>query len=704
MTSSPTLALTMLGAGQEVGRSCCVLQYRGKTVVCDAGVQPAFSGIASLPFIDELDWRTVDVLLITHFHVDHAAALTYITEKTNFREGKGQVYMSHATKALHRLMMQDFVRMSSASSEALFSAQDLAMSLSLIKTVSAHQLITPCPGISFTPYHAGHVLGACMFFIDIAGLKILYTGDYSREEDRHLLKAELPPVRPDVLIVESTFGIKSLEPRPEKEQRFTTLVHQIIRRGGHVLLPTFAVGPAQELMLVLEEYWKAHPDLHDVPIYYTSNSAHKSMAVYQTNINTMNANIRARFAQRDNPFVFKYISSLSQSRGWEKSIADGPPCVVLASPGFMQTGPSRAVFELLAPDARNGVVITGFSIKGTLARELLDQPAEIESVKGGGLMIPRRISVAEIPFSAHVDYSQNAEFIELVDAQHVVLVHGEKNTMADLKAAMTFRYKERGKILSIHTPRNLETLELTFPEERVAKVIGHLANISAQTDNVISGLLVSKDFSYALLDPRDLTAFSGLPTSTLTQRQKVAIGVKWELIRWHLEGLFGAVEEGRDHDEQGVAVIRIMDAITLTHTQEYELTLEWESSAQNDMLADSALALIVGIEKSPASLKVSSCPQAHEHPHSDHNAVSTREQRLAWFLEAHFEDVRLHAGEGDEGSNITIAIDGNVATVDVDTLIVRCENENLKTRVELVLRVAIIATASLVDIALSHPQ
>lgn len=63
----PTLSITLLGAGQEVGRSCCVLQYRGRTIVCDTGVHPAYSGIASLPFIDELDWSTVDVILITQY-------------------------------------------------------------------------------------------------------------------------------------------------------------------------------------------------------------------------------------------------------------------------------------------------------------------------------------------------------------------------------------------------------------------------------------------------------------------------------------------------------------------------------------------------------------------------------------------------------------------------------------------------------------
>lgn len=244
----------------------------------------------------------------------------------------------------------------------------MTLSFASIIPVSVHQLISPCAGVSFTPYHAGHVLGACMFLLDIAGLKILYTGDYSREEDRHLVRAELPPSRPDVLIVESTFGVQSLQPREEKEPRFTSLIHSIIRRGGHVLLPTFALGRAQELLLILDEYWDKYPDLHNVPIYYASGLARKSMAVYQTYIHTMNAHIRSRFAKRDNPFVFKHVSTLPNSRGWEKKIGDGPPCVVLASPGFMQSGPSRELFEMWAPDARNGLIITGYSVEGTLAR------------------------------------------------------------------------------------------------------------------------------------------------------------------------------------------------------------------------------------------------------------------------------------------------------------------------------------------------
>ncbi|KAJ7287552.1 beta-lactamase-like protein [Mycena rebaudengoi] len=656
MSDTPTLSITLLGAGQEVGRSCCVLQYHGKTVVCDAGVHPAHSGMASLPFIDELDWSTVDALLITHRPVQPI----FSPAQTNFRDGKGKVYMTHPTKALHKFMMQDFVRQGSSSSDALFSPMDMAMSLAFIIPVSVHQLISPCPGVSFTPYHAGHVLGACMFLIDIAGIKILYTGDYSREEDRHLVKAEVPPLRPDVLIVESTYGVQSLEGRPEKELRFTNLVHSIIRRGGH------------------------------------------SMAVYQTYIHTMNSNIRTRFAKRDNPFVFKHISNLPQPRGWEKKIAEGPPCVVLASPGFMQTGPSRELFELWAPDSRNGLIITGYSIEGTLARDIMTEPEEFESLKGQ--MIPRKISVAYISFSAHVDYSQNSEFIELVKAQHVVLVHGEQTAMARLRAAMTSRYKERDEDVKIYTPRNLETLELSFRGERVAKAIGTLADKQPQVNDVVSGLLVSKDFSYTLLDPRDLKDFAGLSTCTVTQRQKIVLGVRWELVRWHLEGMYGNVEEGVD--KNGISIMRVMGAIDVKQTQEHELTIEWDSSASNDMIADSTLALIAGIDKSPASVKLTSQqPHTHSHSHPHADRQDERIKRLAWFLEAHFGEVEFHMpdepeeepeqGEDDREPSLLVRLDEATAQINLVALTVNSTNEALRKRVEAVLDMAVTSISSL---------
>jgi cleavage and polyadenylation specificity factor subunit 3 len=135
------------------------------------------------------------------------------------------------------------------------------------------------------------------------------------------MAAEIPTVHPDVLITESTYGTHIHEKREERESRFTNLVHDIVNRGGRCLIPVFALGRAQELLLILDEYWSQHPDLHDIPIYYASSLAKKCMAVYQTYINAMNDKIRRQIAI-NNPFVFKHISNLKVSLStyfWKKN-------------------------------------------------------------------------------------------------------------------------------------------------------------------------------------------------------------------------------------------------------------------------------------------------------------------------------------------------------------------------------------------------
>lgn len=601
-------------------------------------VHPAYTGLSALPFLDQVDWSTVDALLITHFHLDHAAALTYIMEKTNFRDGKGKVYMTHPTKAIYRFLMSDFVRISNAGSDRmLFDESEMLASWRQIEAVDYHQEVVVSGGLRFTPYHAGHVLGACMFLIDIAGLRVLYTGDYSREEDRHLVQAEVPPVRPDVLICESTYGTQSLEPRLEKEMRFTALIHSIIKRGGRVLLPVFVLGRAQELLLLLDEYWSAHPELHTVPIYYASSLARKCMSIYQTYIHTMNQHIRTRFNRRDNPFVFKHVSNLRSLDKFE----DKGPCVMMASPGFMQSGISRELLERWAPDKRNGVIVSGYSVEGTMARDILSDPDEIVAMNGQ--RIPRRLSVDYISFSAHVDYTQNSHFIDEVRAKHVVLVHGELKNMSGLRAALQSRYNGRAEEVHLYMPRNCDPLFIPFRPDRTAKVIGALAEKPAAEGKAINGLLVAKDFSYTVLAPEDLTEFTGLGTSVIVQRQRVALNVGWEVVRWHLEGMYGTVQEGVD--VQGVKTLRVMNVVDIKQPRTHELVLEWVSSVSNDMVADSAVALLLGIDSCPATVKMT----MHDHActHGAPKPDEKREQHFAFveslsaLLEAHFGQVEM---------------------------------------------------------------
>ncbi|KAJ2796876.1 endoribonuclease ysh1, partial [Coemansia helicoidea] len=166
------LRITPLGAGREVGRSCLLLQYKGKTVMLDCGLHAGREGMNSLPFLDTVGPETVDLLLVTHFHIDHAAAVPYYLEKTPFR---GRTFMTRPTKGVFRWLATDYIRVTNTSnsdSTALYTEADLISAHAKIEEIDVHQQIE-VSGIKFTAFNAGHVLGAAMFLIEIAGVKVL---------------------------------------------------------------------------------------------------------------------------------------------------------------------------------------------------------------------------------------------------------------------------------------------------------------------------------------------------------------------------------------------------------------------------------------------------------------------------------------------------------------------------------------------------
>lgn len=352
--------------------------------------------------------------------------------------------MTHPTKAIYKWLIIDSIRVGEAASRTqVYSETDHLSTFPQIEAIDYYTTHT-ISSIRITPYPAGHVLGAAMFLIEIAGLKIFFTGDYSREDDRHLVPAEVPKnIKIDVLITESTYGVASHVPRVEREQALLQSITGILNRGGRVLMPVFALGRAQELLLILDEYWSKHEELQKIPIYYASNLARKCMLVYQTYIGAMNENIKRKFRDRmaeaeaggngagsGGPWDFRYIRSLRSLDRFD----DVGGCVMLASPGMMQNGVSRELLERWAPSDKNGVIITGYSVEGTMARQIMQEPSQIQAVmsrnqtttrrapgsEGDRVMIPRRCSVQEMSFAAHVDGTENREFIEEVAAPVVV--------------------------------------------------------------------------------------------------------------------------------------------------------------------------------------------------------------------------------------------------------------------------------------------
>ena len=152
------LEIMPLGAGSEVGRSCVLASYKNKTVMFDCGVPPGSAGLAALPYFDEVDLSTVDAMLITHFHLDHCAAVPFVVGRTNF---KGRILMTHPTKAIFAMLMNDFVKLNKQgdNSEALFGEKDVQECMRRIEVIDFHQEMD-IDGVKVTPYRAGHVLGA----------------------------------------------------------------------------------------------------------------------------------------------------------------------------------------------------------------------------------------------------------------------------------------------------------------------------------------------------------------------------------------------------------------------------------------------------------------------------------------------------------------------------------------------------------------
>ncbi|WAR03884.1 CPSF3-like protein [Mya arenaria] len=656
---SDQLLIRPLGAGQEVGRSCIMLEFKGKKIMLDCGIHPGLNGFASLPFLDLVDLEDIDLILVSHFHLDHCGGLPYLLEKTGF---KGRCFMTHASKAIYRWLLSDYVKVSNiGTDDMLYSDKDIENSMDKIETINFHQEVD-VGGVKFWCYTAGHVLGAAMFMIEIAGVKVLYTGDFSCQEDRHLCSAEIPNVHPDVVITESTYGTHIHEDREDREARFTGLVHDIVTRGGRCLIPVFALGRAQELLLILDEYWTNHPELHDVPIYYASSLAKKCMSVYQTYVNAMNDRIKKQISI-SNPFVFKHISNLKSMEHFE----DIGPSVVLASPGMMQSGLSRELFESWCTDKRNGCIIAGYCVEGTLAKTILSEPEDIMTMAGQKL--PLKCSVDYISFSAHTDYKQTSGFLRTLKPTHTVLVHGEQNEMARLKAALLREYEDDTEYqMLVHNPRNTIAVELHFRGEKMAKVVGSLAARKPEDGEKISGILVKRNFNYHIMDPKDLSNYTELAMSTVTQRLSIRYTGPVALLTYYLTQLSGDIESSTQRDRCVMRVFKSVNVIV-----EHKLVIiEWLSNPVTDMYADAVVTVVMQAENDP--LRHKSIPQA----------VKVEKSHIQECMLEMLTDMfgKECIGKLIRGNNISVTIDEKVALVNVETLEVKCEDSDLQATIQ----------------------
>ncbi|XP_043707112.1 cleavage and polyadenylation specificity factor subunit 3-II isoform X2 [Telopea speciosissima] len=438
----------VLGAGQEVGKSCVVVSIGGKRIMFDCGIHmghhdhqryPDFSLISKSGDFD----KALTCVIITHFHLDHVGALTYFTEVCGY---SGPIYMTYPTKALAPLMLEDSrkVMVDRKGEEEQFTYNHIMDCMKKVTAVDLKQTVQVDKDLQIRAYYAGHVLGAAMFYAKVGDSAIVYTGDYNMTPDRHLGAAQIDRLQLDLLITESTYATTVRDSKYGREREFLKAVHKCISGGGKVLIPAFALGRAQELCILLDDYWE-RMNLK-IPIYFSAGLTIQANMYYKMLIGWTSQKIKDTYATR-NAFDFKHVCS------FDRSLINAPgPCVLFATPGMISGGFSLEVFKQWAPSEMNLVALPGYCLAGTIGHKLMSgKPTKIDLDKD--TQIDVRCQIHQMSFSPHTDAKGIMDLVKFLSPKHVILVHGEKPKMATLKGRIRTEFG-----IECYDPANNETV------------------------------------------------------------------------------------------------------------------------------------------------------------------------------------------------------------------------------------------------------
>ena len=456
-----------LGAGQEVGRSCIIVTINGYRIMLDCGVHMGYNDERKFPefrrllkkfkkfvdtekkesnnnkynstsnnlnnttdnntykFVDPKDVHDysdiVDLLIISHFHLDHCGALPFFTELLGY---KGPILCSQPTKAILPVTLEDFRKVMSEykGQISILRPEQIKNCVAKIQTIEINETRIFKNDIKVTCFYAGHVLGACMFLIDINGNRVTYTGDCNTIIDRHLSGAYMPKIFPDVLMTETTYGDKVRQTKRIREREFLKKIEETLSKGGKVLIPIFALGRAQELCILIDTYWRRTNN--KAPIYFIGPMAQKVNFYYKLFQNWMNPAVKSVFTQR-NVFDFKFVQQSDKSlMGVEV------PMVIFATPGMLHGGFSLNMFKKIAPEAKNCIIIPGYCSPGTVGNRILNGEKKIEI---DGENIDVKCEVYYMSFSAHADQKGLLQLINNIAPKNLMLVHGDLEAMKKFK-------------------------------------------------------------------------------------------------------------------------------------------------------------------------------------------------------------------------------------------------------------------------------
>jgi len=449
------IEVEFLGAAQTVTGSMHVVHTPDAKILLDCGLyqgtrQDSNHRNRNLPVAR----RKIDAMVLSHAHIDPSGALPLLY-KTGYR---GNIWTTPATRDLCASMLEDAAAIQQHDAdwinrqiekkhadmepvEPLYDQEDVVGVLGCMLSLPYRRPQVIAKGVTVTLLDAGHVLGSALGQLDIDDVgetrRLLFTGDLGRR-DMPILRDPESPTGVEMLIMESTYGDRLHDDIQTMDEELAKTIERTIKRHGKVIIPSFALERAQEVIYSLERLKKAGR-LPKVKVYVDSPLTVKLTSVFRLHPECYDKEARELLVGGDSPFEFddlEYVSSVEDSKAID---ASEEPCVIIAASGMCEFG--RVVHHLKASieDRRSTVIIVGFQAQHTLGRRLVEQRHHVRIF---GVERERSCEVVVLNgFSAHGDQHDLLDFAtqarEHGKVRHVALVHGEKKAQDVLAQKLT---------------------------------------------------------------------------------------------------------------------------------------------------------------------------------------------------------------------------------------------------------------------------
>ncbi|MGD9131338.1 MAG: beta-CASP ribonuclease aCPSF1 [Candidatus Bathyarchaeota archaeon] len=454
--------LTALGGFQQVGRSAILVQTRESNVLLDCGINPGSTNpTVAFPRLDmpQFDLDALDAVVISHAHLDHCGFLPFL-----FKYGyDGPVYCSAPTSSLMTLLQLDYLDVANKQGfMPPYSQKEVRDTVMHTIPLRYGSVTDIAPDVRLTLHNSGHILGASLIHLHIGeGLhNLVYTGDYKYGKSMLLEPAVSMFPRAETIITESTYGAPEdiMPTRAEAEQNITTIINDTLDREGKVLIPVPAVGRAQEIMLVIDDYMRRGL-LKEAPVF-VEGMISEATAIHTAYPEYLAKGVRNSILYEGiNPFQSDYFTIVEHPSAREE-IVDGDQCIILATSGMLEGGPVIDYFKRLAGDKQNTIIFVSYQIDGTMGSRVQKGIADVPIINSKGKMEVMKVEMqveSVRGFSGHSDRRQLVNYIRRLrpKPERIIVLHGEKTKSISMANIFKRKYKVEALV-----PEVMETIKL----------------------------------------------------------------------------------------------------------------------------------------------------------------------------------------------------------------------------------------------------